>query len=413
MLLEMNEKTQQIILEMITQSDLNVAVRIAEKAGVSRQTASKWLQDAQKSGLIESAGSGRGIRYRLATLINIEKTYSIDGLPVFGEDHIWRQFIFPTVDDLANNVLGLWQYGTMEMINNAIDHSNGTEITVGVQRNAVYTTVYVADNGEGIFLKLQREFNLYDPRESILELAKGKLTTDPKNHSGEGIFFTSKSMDSFAISSGDLLFQHDANSLDILMEKSYSSSGTLVMMRLANHSQRLLNDVYNQFASSDAFDFDSTIIPVRLAKYENEGLVSRSQAKRLTLRFESFKFIILDFSGLTEIGQGFADQVFRVFQNDHTEIVMTVINANDHHCTTSASISNSTFTHFAFNIGSGSSPTTGPPTKITFSHCLPSGFTPITLTIAIGEFWVNGATSARHVNFSDGFTLYSSGIVES
>jgi len=38
-------------------------------------------------------------------------------------------------------------------------------------------------------------------------LAKGKLTTDPKRHSGEGIFFSSRMFDEFDILSGGV-FSH-------------------------------------------------------------------------------------------------------------------------------------------------------------------------------------------------------------
>ena len=75
------------------------------------------------------------------------------------------------------------------MVNNAIDHSGSVQVAVGLIRDALNTSVYIADEGEGIFLKIQRALNLYDPRKAILELAKGKLTTDPVNHTGEGIFF--------------------------------------------------------------------------------------------------------------------------------------------------------------------------------------------------------------------------------
>ena len=238
--------------------------------------------------------------------------------------------IAPTVADLPENILTIWQYGFTEMLNNAIDHSGATQITVGIQRTALHTTMYVSDDGEGVFLKLQRVFQLYDPRESILELSKGKLTTDPANHSGEGIFFTSKSMDSFAISSGDLVFKHDVGNDDILLEKSHFGSGTLVLMRLSNHSNRVLREVYDEFTSADHYDFSKTIVPVRLAKYENEGLVSRSRGKRLTLRFERFKIVILDFEGVNEIGQAFADEVFRVFQNIHPDLIMTPINMTEY-----------------------------------------------------------------------------------
>lgn len=175
----------------------------------------------------------------------------------------------------------------------------------------------------GIFLKIQRALDLLDPRMAILELAKGKLTTDPANHSGEGIFFASKMVDVFDIRSRRLHFMHDDGKADWLIERPADAPGTLVLMRLSNDSARIQKDVFDQFAAPDEFTFAKTVVPVRLAQHEGECLVSRSQAKRLTLRFDRFQAVVLDFEGVHQIGQAFADEVFRVFQIAHpsTELV--------------------------------------------------------------------------------------------
>ena len=68
--------------------------------------------------------------------------------------------------------------------------------------------MYLHDNGVGIFKKIQTELRLLDERHAILELAKGKLTTDPKRHTGEGIFFSSRMFDQFDILSGGIFFTH-------------------------------------------------------------------------------------------------------------------------------------------------------------------------------------------------------------
>src|SRR5690606_30821783 len=74
--------------------------------------------------------------------------------------------------------------------------------------------------------------------------------------------------------------------------------GTLVLMRLDNDSPRTTSEVFDRFAAPEEYTFAKTIVPVRLAQYEGEKLVSRSQAKRLTMRFERFKTVILDFEGV-------------------------------------------------------------------------------------------------------------------
>ena len=50
--------------------------------------------------------------------------------------------------------------------------------------------------------------------------------------------------------------------------------------------------------------------------------VSRSEAKRLLANLEKFREISLDFRDVRSVGQGFADEVFRVFAHRHPGIVL-------------------------------------------------------------------------------------------
>ena len=270
-----------------------------------------WLASLREEGLLAARGVGRGVAYELVPVAQESRNYARAGLH---EDRVWSETFVPKLADLPANVRDTWHYGVTEMVNNAIDHSGSTSVSVGLRRDALNTTAWVADEGEGIFLKIQRALKLFDPREAILELAKGKLTTDPAHHTGEGIFFASKAMDAFEIRSGRLHFLHSEWADDMLLERPADAPGTLVLMRLANGSRRTLKQVFDPFAAPDEYSFDKTIVPMRLALYEGEKLVSRSQAKRVTQRFERFRTVVLDFSGVAEIGQAFADEIFRVFQ---------------------------------------------------------------------------------------------------
>ena len=73
--------------------------------------------------------------------------------------------------------------------------------------------------------------------------------------------------------------------------------------------------------------FSKTIIKAKLLQYENESLVSRSQAKRLLTRLNEFKEAVIDFEGIKIVGQGFADEIFRVFSIRHPDIKISYINA--------------------------------------------------------------------------------------
>lgn len=311
-----------LALKLIAKDGHNVGTHLSERLGISRQTASARLRKMLSLGLVEATGKSRARIYRLKELNQVSASYQVQGL---SEDNVWRELCAPMIATLPENVRDIWHYGITEMVNNAIDHSGSPTVTVGMSGTALYTTAWVSDSGEGIFLKIQRALGLYDPRESILELSKGKLTTDPDKHTGEGIFFSSKMFDVYDIRSGNLHFMHDAGELDVLAEREKEDRGTLVLMRLDNDSPRVLKIVFDQFAGPDEYTFDRTIVPVRLAAHEGEKLVSRSQAKRLTMRFDRFRHVILDFDGVSEIGQAFADEVFRVFQAAHPDILMAPI----------------------------------------------------------------------------------------
>lgn len=310
-------------LALIAENGLGVAPRLVAEFGLSRQAVNGHLQALVRDGLVEAEGSTRARAYRLTALHEAARSYSCQGL---SEDVVWREVVARTVADLPENVRDIWRYGVTEMVNNAIDHAGSKLVHVRARRNALHTDASVADDGEGIFLKIQRVFGLYDPRESILELAKGKLTTDPEHHSGEGIFFASKMFDAFEIRSGRLHFTHGSGDLDELPERPENAPGTLVLMRLANDSLRTAKSVFDAFATPEEYTFAKTLVPVRLAQYEGEKLVSRSQAKRLHQRFEKFRHVVLDFEGVAEIGQAFADELFRVFAAAHPGVRLTPVN---------------------------------------------------------------------------------------
>ena len=311
-------------LTLIAADGHRVGTRLAQAVGVSRQVANGYLQTMVRDGLVDAQGTTKARTYQLLALEERHGSFAREGLE---ENVVWRQLVSPVVARFPQNVRDIWHYAATEMINNAIDHSGSAEVEVQVSRNALWTDVEVRDEGEGIFVKIQRALGLHDARESILELAKGKLTTAPSHHSGEGIFFTSRAMDLFEIESHRLRFSHAPRAADAIVDQANDTPGTRVRMRLANDSPRVMKEVFDAYTDAEEYTFDRTVVPLRLAQYEGEKLVSRSQAKRVANRFERFKRVELDFSGIAEIGQAFADELFRVFAAAHPAINITPTHA--------------------------------------------------------------------------------------
>ncbi len=322
------ERIRNYIIENVGRHPSDLAARTAEKFGISRQAVNKHLTKLIDEGALAVEGQTKARTYRLAPLAEWEKTY--ERVPGLAEDIVWRKDVAPSLGPLPGNVLEIWQYGFTEMFNNAIDHSGGTEIRVHLTKTAASSEIWLRDNGVGIFKKIQSALGLEDERHAVLELSKGKLTTDPKRHSGEGIFFTSRMFDDFQILSGETFFSHKhGEERDWVLERGRLASGTLVWLKLGNHTPRTPNKVFAQYTSGDDFGFTKTVVPVRLAQYGNDNLVSRSQAKRLMARVERFKTVLLDFEGVKSIGQAFADEIFRVFKNQHPDLELLAINADE------------------------------------------------------------------------------------
>lgn len=297
-----------------------------ETFGVSRQAVHSHLSALVKQGFLEARGNTRARHYTLGSIKSHRQSFVLKGLRE--SDVYYRDFGF-MFKDLPRDIEDICHYGFTEMLNNAIDHSGGATAHISVNRNVEAIEIWVHDDGEGIFSHIARIMNFVDARESILELSKGKLTTDPENHSGQGIFFTSRVFDEFNIHSGELTFSHsDSSENDYLLHNDRQETGTSVYMKISLGSTKNLKAVFDEFTGTadEDYAFNKTVVPVKLALYEGERLVSRSQAKRILNRVDKFKTVLLDFNGVDVIGQAFADEIFRVFARRNQQITLMPLN---------------------------------------------------------------------------------------
>lgn len=315
------------ILDNVEKSPAEISRVTAEKFGITRQAVNKHLQRLTTEKVLTESGKTRNKTYKLCPLVEWRHTYQI--VPGLAEDVVWTNDIKIVLGPLPDNVLNIWHHGFTEMFNNAIDHSEGTEIFVHIRKTATDTEMLLSDNGIGIFKKIQTALGLLDERHAVLELHKGKLTTDPKNHTGEGIFFTSRMFDAFDILSGGVFFSHEfGDPRDWILERDTAHGETTVWMKIHNHTARTTRKIFDQFSVGDDYGFNKTVVPVKLAKYGNDQLISRSQAKRVLARIELFKTVLFDFTGVDTIGQAFADEIFRVFALAHPQIELHAVHAN-------------------------------------------------------------------------------------
>ena len=319
------EKLQRDIIESIDKKQLKVQ-SLADEYGISRQGIYKIIQKMIGEQIICKSGEGRGTLYELVT----EKIVKMYQNKALAEDVVFAKDCKPFLQGLPQNTYDKVEYIFTEMFNNAIDHAEAETISCYMERNAARVSAFIIDDGIGIFAKIQQELGLPYKRYAILELSKGKVTTDPKRHTGEGIFFSSRIANKFAIFSDELVFTSGNEMHDYLFDTQEERKGTIVYFEIDIFDPKTVAEVFNEYECPQ-YVFSQTKVPVRLLAYgeDDTNFVSRSQARRLLGGFERFADIILDFTGVRSIQQAFADEIFRVFANDHPDINIQTINANE------------------------------------------------------------------------------------
>lgn len=229
--------------------------------------------------------------------------------------------------DLPENIIRILDYGFTEMLNNAIEHSLSKIIEIKVKRTNDLVNFIIVDFGIGIFNNIRQKKDLKNELEAIQDLLKGKQTTMPSEHSGEGIFFTSKIADAFIIESSNkkLIFNNLVD--DIFIQDIKSIKGTKIIFTIAVESAKEISKIFHEYAG-ESYEFSKTKVNVKLYKM-GDIYISRSQARRIVSGLDKFKTVILDFNRIKAIGQSFADEIFSVWQNNHPQIEIIAQNTNE------------------------------------------------------------------------------------
>lgn len=325
---------KKIILEKIKTQGAIKAAEAIKATGFSRNYVNRFFQELIREGKIILIGKANQARYISATKTSLLKALSSARFyrSFLKNENIEESAVLNTMraktgilDGLAPNVAEIVDYGFTKMLNNAIEHSGSKNIEIKMQREQEKISFRVADKGVGIFKNIMAKKGLANELEAVQDLLKGKQTTAPEAHSGEGIFFTSRAADALVIKSSQKKLIFDGNANEFFLRDINPVKGTSVEFEIGLGSKINLADIFRAHAFG-AFDFGKTAVKVALYKI-SDGYISRSQARRVLIGLDKFKIVELDFAGVETIGQGFADEVFRVWQKKHPDIKIVYKNA--------------------------------------------------------------------------------------
>jgi biotin operon repressor/anti-sigma regulatory factor (Ser/Thr protein kinase) len=319
--------TREKILKIIREQGPLSGADIARDLGISRQAVHKHLRTLRCKGSVVKEGAKKGAEFRIGEgephIIEKRKKYELDGL---GEDSVYEEFSFFLNFESVLSVQAdaILHYAFCEMLNNAIEHSKSKYCEVNFKIEPFKVAFTVRDYGIGIFRSIQDKYGLSSEADALRELLKGKTTTMPARHTGEGVFFTSKAGDKVAFRSDRMRLIFHNKKDDVFVERKRNLEGTEVYFEIARYSRRELSEIFNEYAPEEYdFSFEKTRIRVKLYKGK---YMSRSEARRLLSRLDDFSVVILDFQDVERIGQGFADEIFRVFASSYPEITIKTEN---------------------------------------------------------------------------------------
>lgn len=291
---------------------------VMERLSISRRAALRLLGRLVAAQWLLREGTRGNAVYRPGALKQVVRRYGLAGLQ---EDLPWRRDFAPFFT-LPPTVARMAQHAFSELLNNAIDHSGGTSVTVSLRQTAMHVQLLVCDDGCGVFSRIEQNFEINDPALAMLELSKGKLTSQPDAHSGHGLFFTSRLADVFDLHANHSAFQRRSwDRRGWQCGRPMPHQGTSIYLAIALDTARTLDAVLRSHSADGAgLGFETTQVPLQLITGEQTGLESRAQAKRVAARLQRFRRAEVDFSGIADIGHGFADELFRVFPRQHPQL---------------------------------------------------------------------------------------------
>lgn len=327
-------ETKKKILALIQKLGEVRSSDLIEPIGISRQALASHLTQLVTEGLLIKTGSTRNASYRMNPLpgdkppqaLKPSKLLLVKKLKGLEEDRVCDE-VFRALnleEALSPKAKTIFRYAFTEILNNAIDHSSSIQATVAVELTPKEIEFRIRDKGIGIYKNMQKTFHLENELEALEHLLKGKQTTQPERHSGEGIFFTSRIADVFKIKSHSILLTIDNQKEEVFIKEEPFGKGTEVIFKILKQSRKSLSDLFQKFSNAEQI-FDRNEIRVLVSS--KVGNLSRSEAKRLLVGLEKFSRITFDFLGVKEIGQGFADEIFRVFPRFHPHIKVDYDNA--------------------------------------------------------------------------------------
>ena len=301
-----SEQIKDFILENLTRHQKDIIKATILKFGLSRQAILKHMHTLISEDRVVAYGKTRDRFYELMPLVNFSQTIDVNAS--FSPDKILKEQIIPNLESVPLNIYEICEFSIMALLANTLDHSQATKLNYKLYVSPNDVHFVLSDNGIGIFENLNNSLILEDIQVAAIEIAKGRITTDPQNHGGDELMTVIHLFDKVAIDASGISLSFYNKNNEWTVTRSSQQIGTRIHLEIKLNSRRTCQEVFRKI-----FDQAGKIvrIPVNLVRSKNEQVNSRIQAQSLLHNLKDLTEIEFDFQNIDFIGPAFADELVR------------------------------------------------------------------------------------------------------
>ena len=189
----------------------------------------------------------------LAIIIVLIAAYSFDKYKTNQKIEISNKFNSTTLmhsdknkESTIKNLVEIIQFSMGALLNNILDHSMATKLYYKLYLTYDDFHMILNDNGNGIFGHINYALKLGGNQNAAIELAKGRITTDEENHSGDELNSVFHLFDKAKIESNGMFLNYVNKNSCYAAGKSIQQKGTRIHLRINPESRRTCQGTFKK-----------------------------------------------------------------------------------------------------------------------------------------------------------------------
>tara|TARA_B100002051_G_C16693473_1_gene616830 strand:+ start:488 stop:1501 length:1014 start_codon:yes stop_codon:yes gene_type:complete len=315
---------KRFLLDNLSKHQKDIVQTAINQFGISRQAIHRHMNSLIKDNKVKAHGTTKGRHYELMPYVNYTKTVDLN--IDFSIDILLKNQIRPLLKSLPKNILEIFEFATGALLNNVQEHSNAMKLYVKLFIKHDEAHFIVSDNGIGIFEHIKSGLRLPNVQLAAIELAKGNVTANPSEHSGDEMNAVIHLFDKVEIASSGQSLSFINNRNEWKIYHSTQTKGTRMHLLINPSSNRTCSEIFNNIFSSGQKKIS---IPLNLLETSNQSLInSKIKAKSVLRNIQNYDVVEFDFKKIKLIGPAFADTLVRETKEKNKYALIEWINTN-------------------------------------------------------------------------------------